>query len=201
MNEQPRDWNGRYLEEDTPWDSGLRSRELARVLDEQGIEPCRAVELGCGTGTNAVFLAERGFDVTGIDLAPAALARAREKAEAAGVQVEFIEADVSRFELDLEPFDFLFDRGCYHCVRRVDLDGYCRAVSRLTRPGTIALVLTGNINEQSEEGIPRVHEHEIRDELDELFDIQSIRAFHFEDAGGKQGPLGWSCLMTRRANV
>ena len=84
MVEERPNWTQRYLDGDTPWDSGIRSRELARVLDEESIAAGRAVELGCGTGTNAVFLAERGFEVTAIDTAPPALARGRALAEEKG---------------------------------------------------------------------------------------------------------------------
>ena len=65
-----RDWNARYLSGELPWDSGLPSRELQRVLEEQKIAPGRALELGCGTGTNAIELARRGFDVTAVNCAP-----------------------------------------------------------------------------------------------------------------------------------
>ena len=194
----PADWNRRYLEHDLPWDSGIRSRELARVLDEGLVRPCRAVELGCGTGTNAVFLAQRGFDVTALDLAPRALEMARARAASAGVQVHFQEADLANLALEPEPFDFMFDRGCYHCVRRVALRGFLRTLERLSRPGTRYLVLAGNANEQTEtEGPPRVTEQEIRDDLRGLFRVEWIREFRFEDAGGAEGPLGWSCFLAR----
>jgi len=194
----PEEWNQRYLGGQTPWDSGIRSRELARVLAEGRVRPGRAVELGCGTGTNAVFLAQQGFQVTAIDCAPLALAAARRQALQAGVAVEFHEADLCRFEKSLEPFDFVFDRGCYHCARRVDLAGFLRTVQSLTRAGSRYLVLTGNANEGTDEGPPRLHEREIRDELEGLFQIEFIREIRFEDPGGVDGPLGWSCLMTRR---
>ena len=113
--------------------------------------------------------------------------------------VQFLVADLTQFDLDLEPFDFLFDRGCYHCARKENLPGYLETLKKLSRPGTRYLVLAGNANEQNEqEGPPRVHEHEIRADLGELFDFEMIREFHFEDAGGTQGPLGWSCLLVRR---
>ena len=91
MANTDRDWNTRYVEGDLPWDSGLASRELRRVLDETGIAPCRALELGCGTGTNAIELARRGFDVTAVDCAPRALEIAQRKATAAGVTVNWRE--------------------------------------------------------------------------------------------------------------
>ena len=79
------DWNQRYIDESTPWDSGEPSKELTRALDQKLIEPCRVLELGCGTGTNAIFLARAGFSVTAVDLSEEALRQARSKAEAAGV--------------------------------------------------------------------------------------------------------------------
>lgn len=193
-----KDWDSRYRDADTPWDSCIRSRELARVLTEQTIIPCSAAELGCGTGTNALFLAEQGFDVTGFDISPVALEQARSKAEQAGLQIDFVEADLCRFTQDVEPFDFIFDRGCYHCARKVDAAGYLQTLRQLTRPGTRYLVLTGNANDPCEEGPPKLHENEIRADLEELFEFQQVREIHFEDAGGIEGPLGWSCLLIRR---
>jgi methyl halide transferase len=195
----PSDWNQRYVAGETPWDSGLVSKELIRVLDAEKIAPCRTVELGCGTGTNSIFLASRGFEVTGLDCAPTALAQARKKAAEAGAKVGFLEADLCRLELELEPFDFIFDRGCYHSVRRLDIAGFLKSLRRLSRPGTRYLLLAGNANEQGP-GPPRVHEHEIRIDLERLFEIQFIREFRFEVTDPPEGFLAWSCLMTRRPN-
>ncbi len=195
-----RDWNRKYDAGDTPWDSGLPSREMLRVLDEQGMLSGHALELGCGTGTNAVALAERGFEVTAVDCSPLALAVARRKADAAGVSIEWIEADVQNFGNGLTPFDFVFDRGCYHCCRRVDLAGYLQALENVTQAGSRVLVLAGNANEQTEHGPPRVTDAELRSELAGLFEIQQIRAFRFVDPGGVEGPLGWSTLLERTSD-
>jgi hypothetical protein len=81
----------------------------------------------------------------------------------------------------------------------VDVAGYRETLKKVSKPGTRYLLLTGNANEQTEhEGPPRLHEHEIRQDLEDLFELQFVREFRFEDAGGLEGPLGWSCLMTRR---
>ena len=194
----PSGWNERYVAGETPWDSGEPSKELIRVLDEERISPCRAVELGCGTGTNAIYLASRGFDVTALDCSAAALKQAKEKAEKAGAKVRCLEADLCRLTLDLEPFDFIFDRGCYHSVRRLDIAGFLQSLKRLSKPGTKFLVLTGNANEKGD-GPPRVHEHEIRLDLEKLFDIHFIREFRFQVPDPPEGFLAWSCFMTRRA--
>ncbi len=197
MSEVSLHWNGRYLSGSTPWDSGLPSQELRRVIAERATAPCRVLELGCGAGTNAVYLAEQGFDVTAVDCAPLALERGRELAASRGVAVNWIEANVCAFRSDRAPFDFVFDRGCYHCARRIDLDGFLKTLDAATATGSRYLVLTGNAHEQREPGPPTLHEHEIRNELGQLFEVAQIRAFHFQDAGEVQGPLGWSCLLTR----
>lgn len=151
----PSHWDQRYLRGDTPWNSGLVSRELARVLQEEHIAPCCAFELGCGTGTNAVALAQRGFEVTAADFSPMAIENARALAAAAGVPVRFAAADLCRRE-DLRfalgsagaacerSFSFLFDRGCYHCARRVNLPGFLETVDWLAAPDARLLVLCGN---------------------------------------------------------
>src|SRR5438105_1095757 len=89
-------WEERYTTgEPPPWDTGRVSPELIRRVAEFQIAPCRAVELGCGTGTNSVWLAQQGFDVTAIDISPTALDLARQRAADAGVAVRFVAADVT----------------------------------------------------------------------------------------------------------
>ena len=76
MKEHP-DWNESYRDGNLPWDTSRPSSELQRVFSGSTIPPCRALELGCGTGTNSVWLAQQGFEVTGVDLAPLAVKRAK----------------------------------------------------------------------------------------------------------------------------
>jgi len=126
---EPIEWNDRYREGNLPWDTGRPSSELERVLSRNAIGPCRALEIGCGTGTTSVWLAGHGFEVTGIDVAPLAVEQADERARAAGVNVHFLVADVLDLpELD-GPFAFFFDRGCYHAVRRDAPGQYAPAVA------------------------------------------------------------------------
>src|SRR5947209_8671417 len=105
-------WDERYVKGDVPWDTGRPSSELQRVVRSTPVAPCRALELGCGTGASAVWLAQQGFDVTAVDLSPVALERARRRADSARAAVRFVEADVLRPPEGLAgPFDFFFDRG------------------------------------------------------------------------------------------
>jgi SAM-dependent methyltransferase len=192
-------WNERYEKGDTPWETGQPSSELQRVLTEVPIRPCRALELGCGTGANALWLAAEGFDVTALDLSPRAIEQARQRADDAGVRIRFLAADLLHPPAELAgPFDFFFDRGCYHAVRRVDVAAYLETLRRLTHPGTLGLVLAGNAREPHVPGPPFVTEEEIRSELGSLFDIIQLREFRFdqvESVGTRF--LAWSCLLQR----
>lgn len=192
-------WDARYRQEGrAPWDIGRPSRELVKAVGEGELRPCRAVVLGCGTGTNAVYLASQGFDVTGIDIAPTALTRAGEKAEKAGVRVRWVLADVTN-PPEVEPFDLVYDRGCYHGVRRQNAVRYVASLRRLTRPGARILILAGNANEERRYGPPRVKEEEIRGDFSADFDFQWLRETHFETrTPGEEGALAWSILLRRK---
>jgi SAM-dependent methyltransferase len=193
-------WEERYARGDTPWETGQPSSELQRVVAEVPIRPCRALELGCGTGASAVWLAQQGFDVTALDLSTAAIARACQSAEQARATVRFLAADVLSPPPELAgPFDFIFDRGCYHVVRRENVAAFLETLRRLTRPGTLGLVLAGNAREPHQPGPPVVSEEQIRAELGSLFYVVQLREFRFDqvEAVGTRF-LGWSCLLRRR---
>lgn len=87
---------------------------LASYLDRGLLAPGRALELGCGPGRNAVYLASLGFEVDAVDLSPAAVAWARERAREAGVPVRFRCADIFAARLPPGPYDLVYDTGCLH---------------------------------------------------------------------------------------
>jgi methyl halide transferase len=191
-------WEQRYREKNTPWDTGQPSAELRRVIAEEKIAPCAALELGCGTGTNAVWLAQQGFTVTAVDISPLAIEQAWRRAADAGVAVRWLTADLLEGPDLGGPYHFVFDRGCYHVVRRLDVQGYLRALRSATQPGTLSLVLAGNAREPHSPGPPVVTEDEIKSELGQLYDLLRLREFRFdqEEEGGVRY-LGWSCLLRR----
>jgi SAM-dependent methyltransferase len=202
MSDTADHWNQRYVSGDTPWDTGRPSAELIRVLAEWDIRPCRVLELGCGTGVNAVYLAQHGFDVTACDVAPRAIEAAKSRADAAGVKVSLFVADVLELP-DLGDFPLVFDRGLYHAVRRENLEGFLKTLARVTRPGSLYLTLAGNANDPqaAEPGPPRVRAQELCSELEGLFALVQLREFRFEGApvaGQDFKPLAWSALLRRR---
>ena len=129
-----------------PWDAvGVRA-ELRRLLDSGEVAPerhPRAVDLGCGTGANVVFLAERGFRATGVDFSSVALGKGRQRASAAGVsgRCRFVEADLTADPAPgLEgPFDLLLDFGTIDDLAPSQRPAASRLVARLSRPGSLFL--------------------------------------------------------------
>lgn len=193
-----RDWNESYREGNLPWDTGRPSTELQRVLRQSKIQPCRALDIGCGTGTNSVWLAEQGFEVVGIDVAPLAIERANERAKAAGVNVQFVAGDVLQLPKAIGLVEFFFDRGCYHAVRRTAPERYAPAVAEHLASGARGLILAGNAREPHSPGPPVVTEEEIRSELGRSFRILDLHEFRFDEAPGTPDHfLGWSCLVEK----
>ena len=96
------------------------------------------------------------------------------------------------------PYNILFDRGVYHCLRMVDLPKFQNALKRVTRPGSWYLCLAGNAKEKMENGPPVVNEQEIRAELGPLFEILELREFRFSTNQPDFRPLAWSILMRRK---
>jgi len=97
--------------------------------------PRRVLELGCGDGVNAVFLAGRGCMVTAVDLSPTAVRMAEQKARAVGASVRVLEADLFELPDPPEPFDLVFDRGTFHHVPIFRSREYVDLVARALVPG------------------------------------------------------------------
>jgi SAM-dependent methyltransferase len=114
-----------------PWDIGARD-ELKSVVESGRIRPCRAIDLGCGTGANAIYLAQKGFAVTGVDFAQAAIDEAMARAAEADVQVEFVVDDLTNLQNVSGKFDFLLEYGVLDDLRLRQRDPYVQNMLALT---------------------------------------------------------------------
>ena len=194
-------WDRAYRRTRMPgWDVGRAASELKKIVDDGTIRPGRALVLGCGTGTNAVYLASKGFAVTGVEVAPTALVLAERQARKAEVRVRWLVADVTAMG-EMEPFDFIFDRGCYHHVQLYNSAGFVKTVDRLTRSGGHFLLLAGNANQPRHGGPPRVDETKLVHDFAKTWDFVCLREIRFESRNPnyKTGAWAWSALMRRRA--
>jgi SAM-dependent methyltransferase len=115
------------------WDTGKPRPELRDLVGTGG----RALDLGCGTGTDAIFLAQHGCQVVGVDFVPEAIATANERAHDVGASATFVLGDVTRLRaLGVRgPFDLVIDIGCFHGIPAGRRDAYVAEVAAVTRPG------------------------------------------------------------------
>ena len=116
------------------WDTGSTPPEVVETIAKQRAAG-RAVDLGCGTGTHSIYLAQHGWSVVGVDFSPQAIASARNRAKLAGVNVDFRISDVTRLNPLSGPFDFAFDVGCFHGLSEAGRARYVEHLTRLVRPG------------------------------------------------------------------
>ncbi len=100
------------------------------------------MDLGCGTGTNTVYLAQKGWDAIGIDFVPRAIDTAKKKAAAAGVSPRLMVGDVTRLtELGIGAgFNLVLDLGCFHSIPDARRDDYVKGVSAVAPSGTTMLL-------------------------------------------------------------
>jgi len=134
-----------------PWDSGVTPPEVVAFIENQ--KPSgHALDLGCGTGTNSIYLAQHGFTVVGVDFSPKAIAAARVKSQRANRAVDFRVADVTRLEFLSAPFDFILDIGCMHAIGAEGRARYADHLARLTRAGSVFMLYAFSPHPASERG-------------------------------------------------
>ena len=117
------------------WESENPVGALVELFDRRDFEPRTVLELGCGDGVNAVFMASRGCRVTAVDVSPTALDMARERQHGTGVEVDWVEGDVFELDLPPEPYDLVFDRGLLHHVPVFRFEDYMGLVADRLAPG------------------------------------------------------------------
>jgi SAM-dependent methyltransferase len=107
-------WNESYASGNPPWDTGKPEPLLVEFVTSRGIAPARTLEIGAGTGTNAIWLAERGFDVLGVDVSSLAVEIARAKIKKRDLRCRSETLDCLGVSVPDGSFQFVFDRGCLH---------------------------------------------------------------------------------------
>lgn len=193
-----RDWEERYRADDLPWDTDEPAPDLVAMVERLGLSG-RAVELGCGTGANVVWLARHGFAVDGIDLSPTAIERARARVAAAGVRADLRAGDVlDRGLLPAGAYDLVFDRGVLHVMEGEERPAFARRVAELLAPDGVWVSLLGNQDQAWEgPGPPRWSATDVASAVEGAVVIRELAATWFGDA--RIGDLlAWRLVAVRR---
>ena len=127
-------WDQRFQSGETPWDRGDANPQLAVWLASGALRPCRIVVPGCGSGHEVVALAAAGFDVTGIDYAPEAIGRTRQRLDAANLKAELVEADALAWQPD-RVFDAAYEQTCLCALYPDQWRDYADQLRRRVAPG------------------------------------------------------------------
>jgi len=155
----PSSWDQSYLDGSPPWDIGRPQPAFVRVAD-RGQVRSPVLDSGCGTGEHALLFAERGFEVTGVDIAAPAIEAARAKAAQRGLSVTFEVADV--LALDRHGFATVLDNGVFHVFDDADRARYVASLAAATRPGGMLYLQCFSDQEPGDDGPRRITQAELR---------------------------------------
>ena len=115
-----------------PWDTGISPPELFEFIENH--KPGRAIDIGCGTGTNIITLARAGWQTTGVDFAPRAVHLARKKLMEAGLRADVRVSDATKLHKIYGPYDLALDLGCFHGISEKGQEQYLAQLDRILAP-------------------------------------------------------------------
>ena len=192
-------FNERYRTGNTPWDVGKPDFNLTAIVTKRPILSCKALDIGCGTGDNAVWLAKQNFIVTGCDTSEIAIEKAVEKASKADVKCTFLITDILDHKIPGAPFGFVFDRGCLHSyASNEERTKFANNVAHHLEEGGLWLSIIGSADDPPRDfGPPRHTAREIVTAVEPYFEILSLTSSHFESKR-PNSPRSWVCLMQKR---
>ncbi len=187
-----------------PWDIGKPQKPFIDVADRI---TGSVLDAGCGTGDTALFLAERGCKVTGIDFLDVPIQRAKQKAAERGVPATLLVKDAMTLKDWTERFDAVIDSGLFHVFSDDDRRRYVDGLATVLKPGGRLFLMCFSDQEPGEQGPRRVSKKELHSAFAEGWSIESVEAVQIEVrpdlkdfAFSEGGPKAWF-VVVRRAGV
>lgn len=182
------------------WDLGRPQKPFVERADQiTGV----VLDAGCGTGDNALFFAQRGQSVLGIDFVPFPIVEARRKAEELGVDAEFLQMDALKLPSLARQFDSVLDCGLFHVLSDDDRRAYVAALSSVTKPCGKLFLMCFSDDEPAGPGPRRISQDEIRAAFADGWTLESIERSHFEPNPQSNetfvdgGPRAWFAVIRR----
>ncbi|MBA3859965.1 MAG: class I SAM-dependent methyltransferase [Cyanobacteria bacterium PR.3.49] len=197
-------WEDHYKNatERLPWDIGTPAPELQEAFAELDMAGKPVLEIGCGTGTNAIWMAQQKCNVVATDISPTAIEQAKEKAVSAKVEVKFSVADIIEAPA-VQPgsVDFVFDRGVFHVMTEENRFRFADRVAESLKAGGFWLTLAGSkdeVRENPEQGPPQLSAVEVITPMENKFEIHRLERSCFELPNGNKH-VAWIVLVKKRS--
>lgn len=204
LQEKQHDWEARYQEETVlPWDTGLTAPELEEFFEAipETIRPKHVLEVGCGTGTNAVWMAKHGCTVVATEIAPTALKAAEARASEEKVDIDFHLLDIcEKSPVPDASQDLAFDRGVFHVIPAAMRPVFVQRLAAAVKPGGHWLCLAGSkdeVRENPEVGPPQLTAVQLLEHVEPHFEVTSLTQTYFILPDGTSH-LGWKAIYKRR---
>ncbi len=162
-----------------PWDIGRPQPAIIRLAETNQITGW-VLDVGCGTGENLLYLAERGFVAMGIDGAPTAIKKARAKAKRRGLNAQFEVGDALNLSVPERPFDTVIDSGLFHVFSDEDRPRFTESLGRVVRLGGTYFLMCFSDQQPGDWGPRRVTQAEIRWTFSDGWRVDDIQPSAFE---------------------
>ena len=179
------------------WDLGHPRKQFIELV-RQGEITGPVLDIGCGTGENALFFAEEGFETWGIDFAPRAIGKAVQKAAERGLRVQFLVQNALTLEDLHRTFTTATDSGLFHTLSDRDRPVFARSLARVLPPGGKYFMVCFSDHEPPGYGPRRISEREIRECFGEGWTINSIQPTVIESRCMTPGPQGWLSSIVKK---
>jgi methyl halide transferase len=199
VSKDPDRFEIRYREGNIPWDHCMPDLNFTEAVDQIPIPCCRALDIGCGAGDNVIWLTQRGFDASGCDLSPTAIALAGNRATEAGVSCRFLVSDFLIDRLPADRFGLVLDRGCFHSFdSSEERNLFAERVASILEPEGLWFTIVGNADEpQRETGPPKLTATQLITTVEPFFEVIYCRAGHF-GSDQTDPPKAWISLLRKR---
>lgn len=178
-----------------PWDIGRSQKEIIRLAADGEISG-RVLDVGCGTGENALYLARLDFEVWGVDATRSAIKKAKEKAKEREISVKFLVCDALKLHLLQNKFNTVIDCGLFHVFSDEERPIFAASLSSALYPGGNYFMLCFSEHEPGSYGPRRVTQAEIRATFGKGWKINYIREAEFETMSGAESVKAWLSSIT-----
>ena len=198
-------WNEDVFEEDyfhptagLPWEIRHHDENLEKVFAGDWRESLTILELGCGSGNDAIWFAKKGFNVTAVDISEKEINLAKEKSKGIS-NINYILDDIYSFSTE-EKFDIIYDRGCIHNNQSSLVNILFPKLYQLLKDDGKIIILTGNPNQKESKYVlpAAVHISIIEMSIENLFKIKLVKEIIFEQNEGYDDSLGWLFILEKK---